>query len=145
MAPPTSAARAKRQCSALVAAKEKRMATWKLTIRPDYKAGFDPFNLCRTKSLVGIGWSYIFENKTIASKQDSYNALLDAESNVPAAIKTLLDEVQVGDFIWLHKDGGFFLCKIRDSEVVLGPQIVDNFQQGTSKNSSRQVATNLTR
>jgi hypothetical protein len=81
------------------------------------------------ESLVGVGWAYIFENKTIASKQDSYNALVEAESKIPAAIKTLLDEVQAGDFIWLHKGGEFFLCKIKDNECVLGPQIADNFQE----------------
>src|SRR4029079_10720686 len=54
--------------------------------RPDHKVGLDPFSLCRMKSLVGVGWAYIFENKTIASKQDSYNALVEAESKIPAAI-----------------------------------------------------------
>jgi hypothetical protein len=76
------------------------------------------------ESLVGVGWAYIFENKTIASKQDSYNALVEAESKIPAAIKTLLDEVQAGDFIWLHKGGEFFLCvKLRTTNASSGRKL----------------------
>jgi len=72
-------------------------------------------------------WSYIFAKKTITSKQESYDALVKLERGIPGAIWTLLDEVQVEDFIWLQKYGSFFLCKITDSECVLGPQIADDF------------------
>ena len=99
------------------------MATWKLTIRPDHKVGLDPFSLCRIKSLVGVGWAYIFENKTIASKQDSYNALVEVESKIPAAIKTLLDEVQAGDFIWLTKVESFSCVKLRTTNASSGRKL----------------------
>jgi hypothetical protein len=103
------------------------MSTWKLSIKPDAEGGFDPFTLCQKRSLVGVGWSYIFEGRNIVTKQDSYQALREKEGKVPRAIERLLDEVKVGDFIWLHQSGDYFLCKIKDDICVLGPQITDDF------------------
>jgi hypothetical protein len=103
------------------------MSTWKLSIKPAAEAGFDPFDLCQKKSLVGVGWSYVFEGRNIVTKQDSYQALREKEGKVPRHVERLLDEVKVGDFIWLHQSGGYFLCKIKDDICVLGPQMTDDF------------------
>jgi hypothetical protein len=103
------------------------MPTWKLSIKPGAAPGFEPFALCKWKSLVALGWSHVFEGRKILTKEDSYLALRKSEGKVPRPIERLLDEVEVGDFVWLHQSGGYFLSKIKDNIPVLGPQIDGEF------------------
>jgi hypothetical protein len=103
------------------------MSTWKLSIKPDAEEGYDPFDLCRKKSIIGVGWSYAFKGRNIRTKQESYQVLLEKEKRVPRQIKRLLDEVKAGDFVWLHQGGGYFLCRVKDDLTILGPQITEEF------------------
>lgn len=106
------------------------MSVWKLSIKPDAETDFDPFALCRNKSLVGVGWSYIFDGRKISNKSESYQALRAQEGGtIPKPIERLLDEVKAGDFVWLHQSGGYYLCEITDNATVLGPQIDENYRQ----------------
>jgi hypothetical protein len=74
------------------------LSTWKLSIKPDAEKGTDPFSVCRENSLIGIGWSYIFDNREISSKEQSYAALREEEGHVPKTVQKFLDEVRVDDF-----------------------------------------------
>jgi len=106
------------------------MSTWKLSIKPDSEKGREPFELCRRKSLVAVGWSYIWDDEpNISTKDESYDVLRAKEKGyVPRTIERLLDEVKVNDLVWLHRNGKYFLCTISDSIVVLGPQIDKEFR-----------------
>ncbi len=104
------------------------MATWKLSINPGAERGFDAFALCRDLSLLGVGWSYIFDGRSIASKEQSYAALAE-QGGIPRPIQRLLDEVQVGDFVWLHQRGAFYLCRVTSEEAILGPAITPEFRK----------------
>ena len=105
------------------------MATWKLSIKPAAQKGYDAFSLCRKKSLVGVGWSYIFENRKIDSLEESYKWLNKDEGRIPSAVSKLMTEVALGDCIWLHQDGDFYLCRITTNTPVLGPEISDEFMK----------------
>lgn len=105
------------------------MSTWKLSIKPAAEDGYKPFNFCRNKSIVGVGWSYVFEGRNIKTKEESYQALVEKEKWVPRPVERLLDEVKAGDFMWLHQDGGYFLCRIKDDLTILGPEINEEFQK----------------
>ncbi len=98
------------------------MGTWKLSIKPDSQEGFDPFEVCKKNSLIGIGWSYIYENNNIKTKDEAYK-VLSTEKSFPQPVRILLDDVSTGDYVWLHQQGSFFLCKVENDEAVLGPSI----------------------
>lgn len=102
------------------------MATWKLSIKPDNEKGFDPFKLCRNKSLLGVGWAGAYKEKQ-AKNIDEAKVLVKAEyDDWPYPIKYLLEDVKNGDHIWLHQNGTYYLCKATD-EIVLGEDIDRDF------------------
>jgi len=106
--------------------KECHMTTWKLTIKPDNIEGFDPFQLCQEKSLVGVGWSGAYKEKQATDIAEA-KLLVEAEyQKWPYPIKYLIEDVKQGDHIWLHKDGNYYLCKASD-KIALGKEIDNDF------------------
>ena len=102
------------------------MTTWKLTIKPDNIEGFDPFQLCKDKSLLGVGWAGAYKENQ-ATNIDDAKALVKAKYNKwPYPIKYLLEDVKQGDHVWLHQNGNYYLCKASD-EIMIGESIDKNF------------------
>ncbi len=91
--------------------------------------GYEPFPLCKENSILGIGWSYIFESHTISSLEDSYEALREKEGAVPRPVERFMEELQAGDFVWMHQAGQFYLCRILDNETVLGSAIHKEYRK----------------
>ncbi|OLQ74637.1 hypothetical protein BIT28_12405 [Photobacterium proteolyticum] len=102
------------------------MSTWKLTIKPDSKAGHDPFVLCKNKSLLGIGWSGAYENEQASCISEARRLVEKRYSKWPYAVRKLLEEVKEGDHVWLHQRGHYYLCRAH-KDIVLGTAIDQDF------------------
>ncbi len=102
------------------------MTVWKLSIKPEKKYAKEAFEVCKKRKLVAIGWSKIFNDKQITSKEDSYEAL-SKDINGLRTVKKFLEEVKSDDLFWLHQEGSYYLCRISSGLSILGPNITDKF------------------
>lgn len=102
------------------------MHTWKLTIKPDNEEGYNPFELCKKKFLLGVGWSGAYKEKT-AKNIDEAKSLVQAEyKKWPYPIKYLIEDIKEGDHIWIHQNGHYYLCKAK-KRVIYGDKIHKDF------------------
>jgi len=102
------------------------MSTWKLSINPDSESGFNPFDLCKDKSLLGVGWSGAYEDAQALTLSKAKELVKQKFSSWPYALKKLLEEVKGGDHVWLHQQGSYYLCRAKD-EIVFGDAIDKQF------------------
>lgn len=102
------------------------MSTWKLSIKPDNEPGYDPFNLCKDKSLLGVGWSEAYEEIQASNLIEMKELVMRRYSQWPYPIRKLLEEVKKGDHVWLHQKGDYYLCRAED-EIISGLNIDIDF------------------
>jgi len=102
------------------------LRTWKLTIKPDNVKGFDPFLLCKKKSLLGVGWANAYKEEQPANISEAKVLVKNKYKKWPYAIKYLLEDVELGDHVWLHQNGSYYLC-IASDEIVMGEAIDNDF------------------
>ncbi len=102
------------------------MSTWKLSIKPDSQSGYDPFKLCKDKSLLGVGWSGAYESEQATNLVEAKRLVKSRYKKWPYAVRKLLEDVKDGDHIWLHQQGHYYLCRA-NSEIVLGSEIDKQF------------------
>lgn len=102
------------------------MSTWKLSIKPDSEPEFDAFELCREKSLIGIGWAGAYLNSQPNTLEEAKSLVTHSYGEWPYAARKLLEEVEPGDHVWLHQQGDYYLCKAQD-EIVYGAEIDAQF------------------
>ncbi len=88
--------------------------------------GFDPFKLCRRKSIVGVGWSRAYEEQQASNIAEAKLLVRAKYDQWPYPIKYLIEDVKQGDHIWLHKDGNYYLCKASDKNI-FGERIDKNY------------------
>lgn len=105
---------------------------FKLSIKTSHEDGYDPFSVCRDEEVVGIGWSYIFKEREGMSVNDSLPALADSDpemsgasqkGELPSAVRRFVQDVSAGDFFWIHRKGGYFLCEVQAGDLASGPAI----------------------
>ena len=102
------------------------MNTWKLTIKPDSSEGYDPFSLCKDKSILGIGWAGAYTEKQASNINEAKLLVNEKYKKWPYAIKYLIEDVKAGEHVWIHKYGKYYLCKAED-EIKFGKAIDDDF------------------
>ena len=73
---------------------EVKMTTWKLTIKPDNIDGYDPFQLCKKKSLLGVGWAGAYRQNQATNINDAKRLVKAEYGNWPDQIKYLLEDVK---------------------------------------------------
>ncbi|EJL6785532.1 TPA: hypothetical protein NKQ06_004543 [Vibrio parahaemolyticus] len=104
------------------------MSTWKLSIKPDSESGFNAFNLCRDKSLLGVGWSAAYLESQPDTLEEAKSLVIKRFSKWPYAVRKLLEEVKCGDHVWLHQQGHYYLCRAQE-EIVIGCEIDEQFSR----------------
>ncbi len=97
------------------------MNTWKLSINTG--AIKDAFYKCKEKSLVGIGWSEAYEKQQPKDESDAERLIMIRWGEIPSVLKRFMKEILKGDHIWLHKDGVYYLCEVKDDQVIYGKKI----------------------
>lgn len=102
------------------------MSTWKLSIKPSSESGFNAFNLCRDKSLLGVGWSAAYLESQPNTIVDAKSLVIKRFGSWPRAISKLLEEVKCGDHVWLHQQGDYYLCRVEE-EILIGSEIDEQF------------------
>jgi hypothetical protein len=93
----------------------------------DAQEDADPFELCQNKEIIGVGWrldndrSYdSFEevydyHKTVYQdriEQDKKGTRLNQDGRLTAALRYILNEIEVGDYVWVNEGNQFALCKV---------------------------------
>lgn len=105
------------------------MVTWKFSIKPDSKPGFDAFQKCMELSLVGIGWSHGYEKEQPKDFEHAKKLLKKQWPNdgIAKEIIKLFFEIKPGDHLWLHKNGFYYLC-IPGSKKFIAREICKDFR-----------------
>lgn len=99
------------------------MQTWKFSIKPDSRPGFDAFNKCKELGVVGIGWSHVYE-KDQPKDYEQAKEIWDIGQN--REINKLFFEIQDGDHLWIHKNGHYYLC-VAGNVRYIAREICDDF------------------
>jgi len=89
--------------------------------------GSKPFAFCKRESIIGVGWSLddeedyesiqevyeyhkeVYERRTSQGKEGTR---LNEDGRLTAAIRYILKEIEVGDYVWVNKQNQFALCKV---------------------------------
>lgn len=102
------------------------MKTWKLTIKPKSKSGYDAFEVCRDNSLIGVGWSEACKESHSTNLEDTKKFY---KGKLPYQIKYLMEDVEAGDHVWIHQGGHYYLCKVENNEMIIGKDIHKDFKK----------------
>ena len=103
------------------------MNTWKLSIKPDSKEGFNAFDFCKKNSYLGVGWSWAYEEENAKNTNDAKRLVTKKFNNWPYQLRDLLESVKEGDHLWIHQQGDYYLC-IAEKEIIFGRDISDDFR-----------------
>jgi len=101
--------------------------TWKLSIKPASKAGSDPFEVCKDKSLLGLGWHHAFVDQHPSTREEARTLVEERWGKWPSQLNCLLNRVQRGDHVWIHQGGTYHLCKVSSDRVLFGREIHEDF------------------
>ena len=104
------------------------MTTWKLSIKPESQPGWDAFEKCREKSLLGVGWHHAYAKKHPANLEEAKRLVEEEWGNWPYQLRYLLEEVKAGDHVWLHRDGKYYLCQVTDDSILYGKEIDPDYE-----------------
>jgi len=103
------------------------MNTWKLSIKPDSKKGFDAFSKCKEKSLLGLGWHHAYVSKKPSNLAEAKKLVKSKWKKWPYQLKYLLEDMKVGDHVWIHQNGKYYLCKPTDECILYADMIDPNY------------------
>lgn len=115
------------------------MNTWKLSIKPDSKKGFNAFKKCQEKSLLGLGWHHAYLSGKPSSLPEAKNLVKGKWKKWPYQLKYLLEDMKVNDHVWIHQNGKYHLCKPTDNDVLYGDEIdpdYDSYDLGHARKAS---------
>lgn len=99
--------------------------TWKLSIKPGSNKGYDPFDKCKQKSLLGLGWSdaYVATHPTNIEQAKNLVSSWPEWKKWPYQLKYFLEDLKKGDHVWIHQKGKYFLCKVENDIIIYGRDI----------------------
>lgn len=91
------------------------------------EADADPFELCQDEEIIGVGWgldndrSYDSFDEVFDYHKGVYDDRIDQgkkgtrlnkDGSLTAALRYILDEMEVGDYVWVNEGNQFALCKV---------------------------------
>lgn len=103
------------------------MNTWKLSIKPDSQEGFDAFKKCKEKSLLGLGWHHAYLSQQPSDLLEAKKLVKGKWDKWPYQLKYLLEDMKAADHVWIHQNGEYFLCEVRDESILYGSAIDPDF------------------
>ncbi len=98
------------------------MKLWKMSIKTGGPKGNEALRWCRESGFVGVGWSAVYDGLA-ELPADPLPLLVANHRRAVSPVRMVAHAMQPGHFVWLHHQGQFFVCKILEGAVVLGPQI----------------------
>ncbi len=104
------------------------MNTWKLSIKPDSKEGFNPFTKCKEKSLLGLGWHHAYVETHPTDLEHAKSLVKDKWGKWPYQLKYLLEDMEIDDHVWIHQEGKYYLCKVENNMIIYGRDIDPEYQ-----------------
>jgi len=115
------------------------MNTWKLSIKPDSKKGFNAFSKCKEKSLLGLGWHHAYLSKNPSDLGEAKRLVKGKWRKWPYQLKYLLEDMKVDDHVWIHQNGKYYLCKPTDAIILYGDMIdpaYDSYDLGHARKAT---------
>jgi hypothetical protein len=103
------------------------MNTWKLSIKPESKEGFDAFKKCKDDQLLGLGWHHSYVSNQPADLNDAKILVNDLWKKWPHPLKYLLEDMKANDHVWIHQGGNYHLCRPIDDNIIFGSDIDQDF------------------
>ena len=109
-------------------AKDGLMNTWKLSIKTDSQVGYKQvLEKCKGKSLIAVGWHHAYHDHHPKNLERAKELVLGKWRKWPQQLKCLLEEVVPKDHVWVHQNGRYYLCEVKDDQVLYGRDIDDDF------------------
>jgi hypothetical protein len=114
------------------------MKLWKMSIKTGGTRGAEALRWCRERGIVAVGWSVAFEGLS----QLPPDPLVHLAAMYPTAVspvRMLAQRMQAGDLVWLHHGGQFFVCKIAEGPLILGPDLGSDYREYDVGHARRAV------
>ena len=92
------------------------MQTWKFSIKPE-GISKDAFEKCKELGFVGIGWSQCYEDKQPKDYEEAKSITNAYWNEDIKELRTLYEKIKLGDHLWLHKNGHYYLCIAGDKQL----------------------------
>lgn len=115
------------------------MTTWKLSIKPDSKKGFNAFSKCKEKSLLGLGWHHAYLSKKPSNLGEAKKLVIGKWKKWPYQLKYLLEDMKADDHVWIHQNGKYYLCSPTDATILYGDSIdpdYDSYDLGHARKAT---------
>jgi len=103
------------------------MNTWKLSIKPSSQKGFNAFEKCREKSLLGLGWHHAYLSKHPSDLSVAKRLVKGKWNKWPYQLKYLIEDMKAGDHVWIHQNGKYYLCEVKDEQILYGSAIDSDY------------------
>ena len=104
------------------------MNTWKLSIRTDSKVPYEQvLEKCKGTSIIAVGWHHAYHDHHPKSLERAKELVRGQWGTWPHQLKYLLEKVVPKDHVWVHQNGRYYLCEVKDDQVLYGRDIDDNF------------------
>jgi hypothetical protein len=103
------------------------MKLWKMSIKTGGPRGAEALRWCRERGIVAVGWSVAFDGLTPLPP----DPVTHLAATYPSAVSPvrMLAGMQPNDLVWLHHGGQFFVCKIADGPLILGPDLGSEYRE----------------
>lgn len=110
--------------------------TWKLSIKPESKNGYSPFDFCKDHGFIGIGWHHAYPQPdgTHLVPESAKQALAimhafpDWKGHSLRVAHAFLEQVKPGDHVWVHQGKAYWLCVVGEG-LLFGSQISSDYQK----------------
>jgi hypothetical protein len=117
------------------------MQTWKLSLKPSCNPGYDPFDYCKENNFISLGWAHYYSDRPSATtieeaKEAAYT--YNKVASWPSALRTLMEKVEIGDHVWIHQRGKYFLCKVIEG-FAIGAAIHEEFEENDLGHARRAI------
>lgn len=96
----------------------QKKTIWAINLKTAHKKEYDPVKYCFDESVVGIGWSYLYKDKTVKSNDEALK-VYDKNKNdgdLKPLVKTFIEELKEEDFVIFYYEGKYHIGKISNSE-----------------------------
>ncbi len=105
------------------------METWKLSIKPDSEKSVNPLKVCKDRSVIGVGWHHAYVEKHPSDFEEAKDMVLNKWNRWPHQLRKFCEELRENDLVWIHQNGYYYLCKVKSNKIILGRDIVDNYDE----------------
>ena len=92
------------------------MSVWKLNIKTAARPGYDPWQFCKDRGIIGVGWPVYTVRDSLTKTQylkAARTRYAKGKSRMPVALGAIVDRMKVDDLVWTRDaQNRYYLCRI---------------------------------